>query len=253
MSDGSGIEWTDATWNPVTGCTKVSPGCKNCYAERFAERFRGTPNHPFTQGFDLKTWPDRIEQPLKWKAPRRIFVNSMSDLFHPGVSSDFIKECFAVMEEAAHHQFQVLTKRPERALGMAKELPWPENVWMGVSVENQAYVHRVDTLRRIQAHIRFLSCEPLLGPLALNLSGIHWVISGGESGPGARRCEPSWVRGIRDQCEAAGVAFFHKQWGADRNNPMPEDPTSKRNGGTTKGGRMLDGRIHDSMPAPLLV
>lgn len=248
VSDHSSIEWTDATWNPVTGCNKVSPGCKNCYAERFAERFRGVPGHPFEQGFDLKLWPDRLHQPLKWATPRRIFVNSMSDLFHEAVPVDFIAKCFDVMEQAYWHHFQILTKRPQRAVELAKELPWAKNIWMGVSVESQGYVGRVDLLRKIPAKVRFLSCEPLLGPLALDLKGIHWVITGGESGPGARTCRAEWIRSIRNQCRAAEVAFFHKQWGIDRNNPDPEDPTSKRHGGTAKGGRLLDGKTYDGMP-----
>lgn len=251
VSDHSSIEWTDATWNPVTGCTKVSPGCKNCYAERFAERFRGTAGHPFEQGFDLKAWPERLDQPLRWREPRRIFVNSMSDLFHPEVADAFINQVFAIMEKASWHQFQVLTKRPERARELSEHLPWPENVWLGASVENQDYTWRIDELRNTPAAIRFLSCEPLLGPLELDLEGIQWVITGGESGPGARPCDPRWIRGIRDQCEAANVAFFHKQWGHDRNNPVELDPTSKRNGGTAKGGRLLDGKTYDAMPMEL--
>lgn len=251
MSDHSAIEWTDATWNPVTGCTKVSPGCKNCYAERFAERFRGVPGHPFEQGFDLRLWPDRLQQPLKWKAPRRIFVNSMSDLFHPKVPAPFIRSCFQVMKRARRHQFQVLTKRPERALELAAQLPWLRNVWMGTSIESQDYANRVTLLRKIPAQVRFLSCEPLLGPLQLDLEGIHWVISGGESGPGARPCDPEWIRSIRDQCESSDVAFFHKQWGTDRNNPETADPTSKKLGGTTKGGCMLDGKVHHAFPLSL--
>lgn len=236
VSDHSRIEWTDATWNPVTGCTKVSPGCKHCYAERFAERFRGTPGHPFEQGFDLRLWPDRVDQPRKWRTPRRIFVNSMSDLFHPQVPLEFIQTCFASMEAAPWHQYQVLTKRPERALGLSSKLPWPEQIWMGTSVESQPFVSRVDKLRNIPAKVRFLSCEPLLGPLDLDLEGIHWVIVGGESGPGARPLDPEWVRSIRDQCTAAHVAFFFKQWG-----------------GVVKSrtGRELDGRTYDAMPVAL--
>jgi protein gp37 len=236
MSDNSAIEWTDATWNPVTGCTKISPGCKNCYAERFSERFRGIPGHPFENGFDITFWPNRLEQPLKWKAPRRIFVNSMSDLFHPEVPREFIEQVFDVMKRAHWHQFQVLTKRPERALGLSSKLPWPDNVWMGTSVESQPFVTRIEKLRKIPANVRFLSCEPLLGPLQLDLEGIHWVIVGGESGPGARPMQPEWVRDIRDQCMAAEVAFFFKQWG-----------------GVIKSrtGRELDGRTYDAMPVAL--
>ena len=237
MSDNSAIEWTDATWNPVTGCTKVSPGCKHCYAERFAERFRGTPGHPFEQGFDLRLWPERLMQPLKWRTPRRIFVNSMSDLFHPKVPERFIGRVFEVMEQAHWHQFQVLTKRPTRALELSSRLPWPENVWMGTSVESQPYTGRIDALRGIPAHVRFLSLEPLLGPLSLRLSGIHWVIVGGESGPGARPMQAEWVTSIRDQCRKADAAFFFKQWGGVHKS---------------KSGRILEGRTYDEMPAPLL-
>lgn len=236
MSDNSAIEWTDATWNPVTGCTKVSPGCKNCYAERFAERFRGVPDHPFEQGFDLRIWPDRLLQPLKWRTPRRIFVNSMSDLFHPDVPDRFIGRVFEIMQKAEQHQFQVLTKRPERALELAPRLPWPENVWMGTSVESQPYTKRIDQLRQIPAHVRFLSCEPLLGPLSLNLKDIHWVIVGGESGPGARPMRPEWVTSIRDQSRNARVAFFFKQWGGVHKS---------------KTGRELDGQTYNEMPVAL--
>jgi protein gp37 len=252
MSDGSSIEWTDATWNPVTGCTKVSPGCKNCYAERFAERFRGVSGHPFEQGFELKMWPNRLRIPLSWREPRRIFVNSMSDLFHERVPPAFIKSVFGVMQEASHHQFQVLTKRPERAAALAHLLPWPENVWMGTSIETQLYTTRLDALRRVPAKVRFLSCEPLLGPLQLNLEGIHWVITGGESGPGARPMDVAWVHSIHTQCRQAGVAHFFKQYGKDQNNPRRDDPTSKKNGGYAKGGRLLNGRTYDEMPVPIL-
>lgn len=233
MSDNSSIEWTDATWNPVTGCTKVSPGCKHCYAERFAERFRGVPGHPFEHGFDLRLWPERLEFPLRWKTPRRIFVNSMSDLFHPLVPEEFVASSFKVMEQARWHQFQVLTKRPERAAEMADRLPWPENVWMGTSVENQDYAGRVDELRKVPAAIRFLSCEPLLGPLDLDLRGIQWVIVGGESGPGARAMQAEWARSLRRQCRRSKVPFFFKQWGG----PVK-----------SKTGRVLDGRTYDEFP-----
>ncbi len=233
MADKTGIEWTEATWNPVTGCTKVSPGCAHCYAETFAERWRGLPGHPYEQGFDLRFWPDRLELPLKWRKPSRIFVNSMSDLFHERMPLDFLREVFRVMEECPRHVFQVLTKRHARLLELAPELEWPENVWMGVSVENQDYGHRVDYLRQVPAAVRFLSCEPLIGPLQLDLEGVHWVIVGGESGRGHRRIRAEWVRSIRAQCKAANVAFFFKQWGGIR-------PKS--------GGRELDGRVYDEMP-----
>lgn len=240
MSEKSAIEWTDSTWNPVTGCTKVSPGCKHCYAETFAERWRGIPGHPYERGFDLRLWPDRLDLPLTWKKPRTIFVNSMSDLFHEDVPEDFIQLVFDVMARADWHIFQILTKRSERLASLASRLPWPSNVWQGVSVENTRYIRRIDHLRQATAAVRFLSLEPLLGPLpGLPLAGIDWVIVGGESGPIHRRIDPSWVRDIRDQCLAAGVAFFFKQWGG-------RTPRA--------GGRLLDGRIWDEMPvlaAPL--
>jgi protein gp37 len=237
MGDKSAIEWTDATWNPVTGCTKISAGCDNCYAARFAERWRGTPGHPFEAGFDLTLRPDRLEQPLRWKKPRRIFVNSMSDLFHKDVPASFVDQVFDVMERADWHCFQVLTKRSSRM----HDYVWhrygdqlPEHIWFGVSLESAKLERRVHVLRIIPAKVRFLSVEPLLGPLgALDLSGIHWVIVGGESGPGARPMHPDWVREIRDQCIAQNVPFFFKQWGGIR-------PKSK--------GRELDGREWNEMP-----
>ena len=239
MSDRSAIEWTDATWNPVRGCTKVSPGCKFCYAERFSERFRGVPGHPFEQGFDLKLHPDRLDQPLHWKRPRIIFVNSMSDLFHEEIPTDYVYQVFQVMSRASHHTFQVLTKRPERLLEFCDAYigDLPTNVWIGVSVENQKYTWRIDYLRKVNAYVRFLSCEPLLSPLELNLKGIHWVIVGGESGPGARPMSPQWVRDIHKQCTRARIPFFFKQWGGVHKS---------------KTGRTLDGRIWDEMPAHLI-
>ena len=237
----SQIEWTEATWNPVTGCTQVSPGCANCYAMRFAERFRGVPDHPYERGFDLQLRPDRLEQPLGWKKPRTIFVNSMSDLFHPRVPDEYIQRVFKVMEQASHHRFQVLTKRSERLAEISPRLPWPANVWMGVSVENQRWMSRIDDLRRTGAAIKFLSCEPLLGPLELDLAGIDWVIAGGESGLGARRMEGDWVRGVRDQCGEAETAFFFKQWGA-------HDEFGKRTG-KKHAGRRLDGSIWNAIPS----
>src|SRR5690349_19555268 len=201
MSQNSSIEWTDATWNPVRGCTKISPGCKHCYAERFAERFRGVQGHPFEQGFDLKLIPDKLEEPLRWKTPKRIFVNSMSDLFHDQVPTAFIQKVFSVMNLAYQHQYQVLTKRAERVEKLNDALPWAPHIWMGVSVENEDYLWRIDHLRRTNAHIKFLSIEPLLSPLGkLNLQGIDWVIVGGESGPGARPMDEAWVKDIRNQC-----------------------------------------------------
>jgi len=236
MSVTTSIEWTDATWNPVRGCTKVSPGCKNCYALRFAERFRGVPGHPFEWGFDLRLVPEKLEEPLRWRAPRRIFVNSMSDLFHERVPVEYIRRVFDVMGRASQHQFQVLTKRSARLLELAKELPWQSNVWMGVSVENQRYAGRARELAQVPAQVRFLSVEPLIGPIPdLPLDGIHWVIVGGESGWRRRPIEEGWVREIRDQCESRGVPFFFKQWGG-------RFPKS--------GGRELDGREWSEFPLP---
>ncbi len=240
MAQQSSIEWTEATWNPVTGCTKVSPGCAHCYAETFAERFRGVPGHPYEQGFDLQLRPERLEQPLNWAQPRMIFVNSMSDLFHKDVPASYIRDVFKVIRRAHWHTFQILTKRSERLAELAPKLPWPQNIWMGVSVENQRWTPRIDALRTVKAKVRFLSCEPLLGPLKLDLSGIHWVIVGGESGPRARPMRPEWVRDIRQQCEAAGAAFFFKQWGA--HNEAGERV------GKGKAGRELDGRVWGAMP-----
>lgn len=241
MSATSAIEWTEATWNPVTGCTKVSPGCAHCYAETFAERFRGVPGHPYEQGFDLTLRPERIELPLTWRKPRMIFVNSMSDLFHAEVPREFVMKVFDTMHRADRHVFQVLTKRPKRALELAPELPWPDNVWMGVSVENRRFLHRLDTLRRIPAAVRFASCEPLLGPLRdIDLSDISWVIAGGESGPRARPMNPEWACNLRDSCIAAQVPFFFKQWGA--HNERGERV------GKSRAGRELEGQEWGQMP-----
>lgn len=245
MSDHSAIEWTDATWNPVTGCNKVSPGCKHCYAQVFSERFRGVPGHPFEQGFDLRLWPERIELPLRWRRPRLIFVNSMSDLFHERVPDAFIARVFDTMQRASWHRFQVLTKRPERMARFVRDhmaggpprLTHP-NVWLGTSVENERYVGRAEIVASLDAAVRFLSCEPLLGPLdlqhVLGPTGINWVIVGGESGHGARSMDAEWVRGIRRQCRAAGVPFFFKQWGGPQKS---------------RTGRTLDRRTYDGMPA----
>jgi protein gp37 len=238
MSQQSDIEWTDATWNPVTGCSKISPGCTRCYAEKFAERFRDVPGHPYQQGFDLRLWPERLDVPLRWKAPRMIFVNSMSDLFHDRVPDDFIAQVFATMRKATQHTFQVLTKRAERLADWYDRHPQFEmlpNVWIGVSVEDRKYgLARLPWLRRVTSFVRFLSVEPLLEDLGpIDLSGIDWVIAGGESGPGARPMKPEWAIGVRDQCRAAGVPFFFKQWGG---------VWKKRN------GRVLEGRTWDEMP-----
>ncbi len=234
MSDRTAIEWTDATWNPVTGCTQVSPGCDHCYALAFAERFRGVPGHPYEQGFELRLWPERLEIPLKWKRPRRIFVNSMSDLFHRDVPDEYIHRVFDVMVRADWHVYQILTKRSRRLAKLGQELPWRPHIWAGVSIETDRYVWRADHLRQVPAHVRFISAEPLLGPLNnLNLDGIHWLIAGGESGLHHRPCDPDWVRALRDRCVSSGVAFFFKQWG----------------GRTPKaGGRLLDGRTWDELP-----
>jgi len=235
MADNSRIEWTEATWNPVTGCSKVSPGCAHCYAETFAERWRGLPGHPYEQGFDLRLWPERLEIPLRWRRPRTIFVNSMSDLFHEAIPTAYIVEIFEVMQRADWHTFQVLTKRPERLEALADDLPWPPNVWMGVSIENRRFVDRADHLRRTPAQTKFISAEPLLGPLErLDLSGIQWLIVGGESGPRHRPMHVEWARELRDRCVQENVAFFFKQWGGIRSKT---------------GGRALDGRTWDELPA----
>jgi protein gp37 len=230
----SAIEWTEATWNPVTGCDQVSPGCAHCYAKTFAERWRGIPGHHYEQGFALRLWPERLEQPLAWRRPRRIFVNSMSDLFHEQIPDDYVAEVFSIMARAPQHTFQVLTKRHERLAQLAPQLPWPANVWMGVSIENRRFVHRADYLRTVPAAVRFISAEPLLGPLeGLGLDGIDWLIAGGESGPRNRPVRREWLRELRDRCLAEDVSFFFKQWG----------------GRTPKaGGRELDGRTWDEMP-----
>ncbi len=240
MSESSPIEWTDSTWNPVRGCVKISPGCKHCYAERFAERFRGVAGHPFEQGFDLRLIPEKLDAPIRWRKPRRIFVNSMSDLFHEDVPVEYVAKVGAVMRRADWHTYQVLTKRHERMHALLSgELYWMArlaHVWFGVSVEDREHgLPRIDALRRTPASVRFLSVEPLLEDLgALDLSGIDWVIVGGESGPGARRMEERWVLAILSQCRAQGVPFFFKQWG-----------------GISKGrnGRILNGRTYDELPA----
>ena len=236
MPDRSAIEWTEATWNPVTGCSKVSPGCAHCYAETFAERWRGIRGHPYEQGFDLRLWPGRLDQPLRWRRPRMIFVNSMSDLFHEEIPDEFIAGVFEVMEEAEQHTFQILTKRHERLAELAPLLPWPRNVWVGVTVENRRFVHRADYLREVPAAVRFISAEPLLGPLeGLDLSRVDWLIAGGESGRQHRPVREEWIVELRDRCLAEQVAFFFKQWGG---------PRSK------SGGRVLRGRTWNELPSP---
>jgi protein gp37 len=234
MALKSAIEWTESTWNPVTGCTKVSPGCKFCYAERMAERLQAMGQVNYRNGFQLTLQPHMLELPLSWTRPQTIFVNSMSDLFHHDVPLDYILRVFAVMRQADWHRFQVLTKRATRLSELDSFIDWPANVWMGVSVEREEHVDRIDHLRRTRAQVRFLSLEPLLGPLAgLNLEGIDWVIVGGESGPKARPVKESWILSIRDQCRNARVPFFFKQWGG-RNKKQ--------------AGRLLEGRTWDEMP-----
>lgn len=243
MAGRTGIEWTEVTWNPVTGCDRVSPGCDNCYALTLSKRLKamGSPRYqndgdPRTSGpgFGVTCHEDLIDLPRSWRKPRLVFVNSMSDLFHPEVPDDFIAQVFDTMKACEQHTFQILTKRPQRLATIAEQLPWPANIWMGVSVENASYRFRIDHLRRVPAKVRFLSIEPLIGEVGdLDLAGIHWVIVGGESGPRARPVEEEWVTDIRDQCVDAGVAFFFKQWG----------------GRTPKaGGRELEGALWDEMP-----
>lgn len=237
MATRSGIEWTESTWNPLTGCNKVSPGCKHCYAERMAIRLKATGHPNYANGFELTMHEHILERPLQWKKSQIIFVNSMSDLFHKDVPIDFIQQIFDVMRRAWWHQFQVLTKRSERLYELSPQIEWPRNVWMGVSVESGAYTFRINHLRKTGAKVKFLSLEPLLGPLQnLNLEAIDWVIVGGESGPGARPISEEWVTDIRDQCLAAHVPFFFKQWGG----------TQKK-----KTGRSLQGRTWDEMPVSL--
>ncbi|MBY6274204.1 MAG: hypothetical protein CW346_18810 [Bacillaceae bacterium] len=247
MADGSAIEWTHATWNPITGCDEVSPGCDHCYARRLARRLQAMGVTQYANGFEVSFHESVLRKPLRWKRPRLIFVNSMSDLFHPKVplradpraGKPFgIIDVFEVMKAAYWHQFQVLTKRPQRASRIVDKLFWPDNVWVGVSVENSDYLWRVDHLRRLPAAVKFLSLEPLLGPLdTLDLTGIDWVIVGGESGPGARPMDPNWVRAIRDKCVEAGIPFFFKQWGGTNKN---------------RTGRLLDGVEWSQFPRSIV-
>ncbi|WP_087754151.1 DUF5131 family protein [Paraburkholderia caledonica] len=234
MATKTNIEWTEMTWNPVTGCVKVSQGCKNCYAEKMAKRLKAMGCSRYESGFQPTLHPDLVDTPRKWKKPRTVFVNSMSDLFQEAVPLDFIQHVFATMRETPQHTYQILTKRSERLAKLAPLLEWPANVWMGVSVEDERVMHRVSDLAHTPARVKFLSCEPLIGPLEnLPLEGIDWVIVGGESGRGARPMEESWVQSIRLQCRASGTAFFFKQWGGVR-----KDMT----------GRTLNGRTYDAMP-----
>jgi protein gp37 len=237
MATQSRIEWTESTWNPLTGCTKISPGCKHCYAERMAKRLQAMGQPNYVNGFKLTMHEHVLEKPLEWKTPQVIFVNSMSDLFHKDVPLEFIQRVFDTMKRAHWHQFQVLTKRSERLAELNPFLEWTDNIWMGVSVENEKYTFRIDDLRKTGAKIKFLSVEPLIGPISkMNLKGINWVIVGGESGPGARPLEREWVVRIRDQCLKAKVPFFFKQWGGVQKK---------------KTGRLLDGRTWDQMPVDI--
>ncbi len=234
MAQTSSIEWTEATWNPVTGCTKISAGCKHCYAERMSKRLNAMGLPQYRDGFKLTLQPQALDIPRGWKKPRVIFVNSMSDLFHKSVPLNYIKRVFRVMNDCSQHQFQILTKRPERAAQVASKLTWSPNIWMGTSIEDDRVIHRLPALQEIPAAIRFLSLEPLIGPLPhLKLNGIHWVIVGGESGPGSRPMNESWVTEIRDNCQKAKVPFFFKQWGG----------INKK-----KTGRLLDGEEHNDLP-----
>ena len=235
MSTVSAIEWTEVTWNPVTGCTKVSAGCDRCYAERMAGRLRAMGVAKYRNGFRTTIHPGTLGEPLRWRKPRVVFVNSMSDLFHREVPTAFIERVFAVMNRASRHTFQVLTKRPRRAVTLSRHLDWTPNIWLGTSIESEETLFRLPMLRETGARTKFLSLEPLLGPLpGLRLGGVDWVIAGGESGPGARPMEAAWVRDIRDRCRREGVPFFFKQWGG---------VFKKRT------GRLLDGRTWDEMPA----
>ena len=234
MASITSIEWTESSWNPVTGCTKITDGCKNCYAFTMAKRLCAMQNPRYINGFDITMHEDLLDLPLKWKKPRRIFVNSMSDLFHEDIPNNFIERVFFTMQKASWHTFQILTKRSERLLSLAPELPWPSNIWQGVTVENDKYVSRIDHLRQTPAKVKFLSCEPLLGPLNnLNLENIDWVIVGGESGPGARPIKEEWVKNIRDQCLSSNTSFFFKQWGGVQKH---------------RTGNLLEGRTWNQYP-----
>jgi len=238
MAQGSTIEWTESTWNPVTGCTKISPGCKHCYAERMAMRLQAMGQSNYERGFKVSLQDRMLELPLTWRKRQTVFVNSMSDLFHEEVPDAFIRRVFDVMGRASWHTFQILTKRVERMEGLGRNLEWPDNVWAGVSVETRKYLDRIDYLRRVPARVRFISFEPLLERLGeIDFTGIDWVIVGGESGPGARPMEQAWVVEIREQCLAASVPFFFKQWGG----------TNKK-----KAGRLLNGRTWEGVPATVV-
>lgn len=239
MADHSHIEWTQATWNPVTGCSKVSAGCKNCYAERMARRLQAMGGERYRNGFEVTLHPDLLGMPKQWKSPRVIFVNSMSDLFHEKVPLSFIQRVFSTIRQCPHHTFQILTKRSGRLVKVSEKIEWPHNVWMGVSVEDADALYRVDDLRRVPAAVRFISCEPLIGPLdGLDLKGIHWVIVGGESGPKCRPVEVSWIRAIHREAKKRKVAFFFKQWGGTRKS---------------RTGRLLNGKTYSEMPLPVII
>lgn len=234
MAQQSKIEWTSATWNPVTGCSKISAGCAHCYAETMAKRLKAMGNPRYIMGFDIVLHHDLIELPLSWREPRMVFVNSMSDLFHENVPVDFIRQVFATIEQADRHIFQVLTKRAERLQELALDLPWPKNLWMGVTVECQSCISRIERLKKVPAAVKFISAEPLIGPLEIDLTDIDWLIVGGESGPGARLMRPEWVRDLKEGCLQANVPFFFKQWGG----------VNKK-----RAGRALDGEIWGQYPA----
>jgi protein gp37 len=279
VADKSSIEWTEATWNPTTGCDRTSPGCDHCYALTMARRLKAMGNPKYQNdgdvatsgpGFGITTHPDQLALPHSWKIPRTIFVNSMSDLFHPEVPDSFIADVFKVMADTPRHTYQVLTKRAQRLAKIASQLPWPPNVWMGVSVESDHYTFRAHHLRKVPAKVRFISAEPLLGPLpSLDLTGIDWLIAGGESGPGARPMHPDWVRDLRDRCVQSDVAFFFKQWGAWAPNrdrgavpvslegefvdgapllAVPGAPVAMRRLGKGAAGRRIDRRVWSQMP-----
>lgn len=235
MPTKSRIEWTGSTWNPVTGCDRVSAGCKNCYADRMAKRLQAMGVHKYRNGFEVTLHPDVLEEPLKWKKPRMIFVNSMSDLFHNEIPFEYIAQIFSVMNRAEHHIFQILTKRPKRLVQISHKLNWTDNIWMGVTVENAKFVSRIDDLRKTEAKIKWLSLEPLLGPIEnLPLKNIDWVVVGGESGPGARPIKEEWILDIKKQCNNQKAAFFFKQWGGIHKK---------------KTGRLLQGHIYSEMPS----
>lgn len=247
----SSIEWTEATWNPTTGCTKLSEGCKNCYAEKLSKRLKAMGNPKYQNGFQLTIHSDMLEKPFKWKKPLMIFVNSMSDIFHEGIDKDYILKIFDVMNKTPQHTYQVLTKRSERMLQLSDQIAWTPNIWMGVTVERNNNVNRITHLLKTPAAIKFLSCEPLIGSIKLNsLKGIDWVIVGGESGPNGRLINQEWVVDIHDLCRAGQIPFFFKQWGKPKNNPNKQDPTiDSKHSNHAKGGCQLNGLIYHEYPS----